>query len=130
MLYEFITRNREEIIKRSVGTPGGGRPPSAEDVIEHGLFVDQLSDALRTGLPTSSPEMRFEHRGQLSVLIGSEVVWQDYFDVRAAITELALEIGALVTVEEFSRLDRYIDDVIARAVAAFCGRGHPTKPEI
>jgi len=94
------------------------------------LFVDRLSDALRTGLPASSPKMRFEHRGRLSVLIGSEVVWQDYFDVRAAITELALKMDALVTVEEFSRLDRYIDDVIAQAVAEFCTSGHPTNPKI
>jgi hypothetical protein len=129
MLHEFISDNREEIIKRSIGM--GGTPASAADVIEHGLFVDQLSDALRMGLTRSrGPRVRFEHRRPLSGLTGSQVVWQDYFDVRAAITELALEMDALITVEEFSRLDRCIDDAIAQAVAGFGSRGRPRNPEV
>jgi hypothetical protein len=87
-------------------------------VIDHGLFLDQLSDELRTRLTT--PELtrvHFQHRLPLPGLTVSPPVWQDHFDIREAITELTEEMKATMTVDESYRLDRYIDDAIVHAMA-------------
>src|SRR5688500_10823858 len=59
MLHEFIAVNREEIIRRcraKVATRSV--PPPTEAEIDHGVpvFLDQLMDALRLGLTSTSVE--------------------------------------------------------------------------
>src|ERR1700681_1292269 len=112
MLHEFITERREEIVNRSVGK--AGTPPSAADVLDHGRFLDQLSDSLRTGLITPSlTRVHFQHRLPLP---GLPPIWQDYFDIRDAINELVFETKAHITLDEASHLDRYVDDAFVHAI--------------
>ena len=48
-------------------------------------------------------------------------VVQDYADISQAITELAAEHQAPVSVDEFHMLDRFLDGAIADAVASYGG---------
>lgn len=125
MLYEFITLNRDEIIRRcraKVATRSLPPPTAAE--IDHGvpLFLDQLVDALRLGL-SSSPEI-----SQAALLHGHDLLLQgftmsqvvhDYGDVCQSITELAVERAAPITVDEFRTLNKCLDDAIASAVTSY-----------
>ena len=74
-LSEFITLNREDIIRRcraKVATRS--MPPPTEAEINHGvpLFLDQLVDALRLGL-RSSPQIE-----RSAVLHGHELLLQGF----------------------------------------------------
>ena len=125
MLHEFIAVNREEIIRRcraKVATRSV--PPPTEAEIDHGVpvFLDQLVDALRLGL-TSSPEI-----GRSAVQHGHDLLLQgftvsqvvhDYGDVCQAITELAVEMNAPISTEDFRTLNRCLDDAIAGAVTEY-----------
>ena len=125
MLHEFIALNREEIIRRcrqKVATRLVPPPTDAE--IDHGVpvFLDQLMDALRLGL-TSSPEIgksavRHGHDLLLQGFTVSQVV-HDYGDVCQAITELAVEMDAPISTEDFGTLNRCLDDAIADAVTEY-----------
>ena len=125
MLHEFIAVNREEIIRRcraKVATRSV--PPPTEAEIDHGVpvFLDQLVDALRLGL-TSSPEI-----GRSAVQHGHDLLLQgftvsqvvhDYGDVCQAITELAVEMNAPISTDDFRTLNRCLDDAIAGAVTEY-----------
>ena len=128
MLHEFITLNREEIIRRcctKVAARTFPEPTSAE--ISHGVpvFLDQLTRALRGG-GAANAEMAstaLQHGREL-LLQGFTVsqVVHDYGDVCQAITELAVETSAPINTDEFRMLNRCLDDAIAGAVTEF-GRG-------
>jgi signal transduction histidine kinase len=125
MLYEFITLNREEIIRRcraKVATRPIPAPTEAE--IDHGvpLFLDQLAGVLRLGL-SSSPEM-----ASSAVLHGSDLLRQgftvsqvvhDYGDVCQSITELAQETDAPINTNDFRMLNACLDNAIADAVTQY-----------
>jgi len=125
MLHEFIALNREEIITRcreKVATRSVPPPTDAE--IEHGVpvFLDQLGNALRLHVATS-PEM-----GRTAIKHGHELLLQgftvsqvvhDYGDICQAITELAVEMKAPISTEDFRMLNRCLDDAIANAVTAY-----------
>jgi signal transduction histidine kinase len=125
MLYEFLAMHREELIGRcraKVATRSV--PPPTEAELDHGVpvFLDQLADALRLHL-TSSPEI-----GKSAVQHGHDLLLQgftvsqvvhDYGDVCQAITELAVEIDAPISTDDFRMLNRCLDDAIARAVTAY-----------
>src|SRR6185436_5716768 len=125
MLHEFISNNRREIIKRcrtKVSTRSIPSPTQAE--IEHGVpvFLDQLADALRRHL-ISSPDIatsavRHGHELLLKGFTVSQVV-HDYGDVCQAITELAVEMDAPISTDDFRMLNRCLDDAIAGAVTEF-----------
>ena len=125
MLYEFITRHREEIIRRcraKVATRS--IPPPSEAEINHGvpLFLDQLGDALRSG-GTSTLEIdrsagQHGHDLLLKGFTVSQVV-HDYGDVCQTITELAVETNAPISNEDFHTLNRYLDEAIASAVTIY-----------
>ena len=125
MLHEFIAVNREEIIGRcraKVATRSV--PPPTEAEIDHGvpLFLDQLVDALRLGL-TSNPEIgrsaiQHGHDLLLQGFTVSQVV-HDYGDVCQAITELAVEMDAPISTDDFRTLNRCLDDAIAGAVTEY-----------
>lgn len=128
MLHEFIAVHRKEIISRCrMKVATRSVPPPSEAEIDHGvpLFLDQLIDALRLGL-LSSVEI-----GQTAVLHGHDLLLQgftvsqvvhDYGDVCQAITELAVELKAPISTEDFRMLNRCLDDAIAGAVTEY-GRG-------
>ncbi len=125
MLFEFITLNRDEIIRRcraKVATRSLPPPTAAE--IDHGvpLFLDQLVDALRLG-QTSSREI-----SQTALLHGRDLLLQgltmsqvvhDYGDVCQSITELAVETQAPISTEDFGMLNGCLDSAIAGAVTQY-----------
>jgi hypothetical protein len=96
-------------------------PPPTEAEIDHGVpvFLDQLGDALRLGLITS-PEisksaLKHGHDLLRQGFTVSQVV-HDYGDVCQAITELAVELNAPISTDDFRTLNRCLDDAIAGAV--------------
>src|SRR6186713_2261140 len=125
MLHEFIAVHRDEIIRRcraKVATRSVPPPTQAE--IDHGVpvFLDQLVNALRLGL-IASPEI-----GRSAVQHGHDLLRQgftvsqvvhDYGDVCQAITELAVELNAPISTEDFRTLNRCLDDAIAGAVTEY-----------
>lgn len=128
MLHEFITLNREEIIRRCRAKVAARTfPPPTADEIAHGVpvFLDQLTDALRgDGAANADIARTALHHGYELLLKGftaSQVV-HDYGDVCQAITELALETSAPIGTDEFRMLNECLDNAIAGAVTEF-GRG-------
>ena len=125
MLHEFIASNREEIIRRcraKVAARSVPLPTEAE--IDHGVpvFLDQLRDALRFGKITS-PEIstsaiKHGHDLLLQGFTVSQVV-HDYGDICQAITELAVELNAPISTDDFRTLNRCLDDAIAGAVTEY-----------
>jgi signal transduction histidine kinase len=146
MLYEFLTQNRNELITRcraKVATRPVGRASDVE--LQHGipLFLDQLIKTLhhenvcsfwesrhagdsQTAHPASDSEI-----GRSAAKHGSELlrrgltvdqVVHDYGDLCQAVTELAVEQQAPVTVDEFRTLNRCLDDAIADAVTEYTRR--------
>ena len=125
VLHEFIAINRDEIISRCrAKVAARSIPPLTEAVIAHGVpvFLDQLRDALRLGQITS-PEI-----GKSAIKHGHELLRQgftvsqvvhDYGDVCQAITELAAELDAPISTDDFRTLNRCLDDAIAGAVTEY-----------
>ena len=133
MLHEFITTHRTEIIRRcraKVATRS--MPPPTEAEIDHGvpLFLDQLVNALRLGLPSSveigSSAVLHGHDLLLQGVTVSQVV-HDYGDICQSITELAVESNTPISTEDFRTLNRCLDDAIAGAVTEYArGRNQST----
>jgi len=125
MLHEFVTANRDEIIRRCrMKVASRSIPPPTAAEIDHGvpLFLGQLVDALRLGL-SSSPEI-----GRSAILHGHDLlkrgfsvsqVVHDYGDVCQSITELAMEMGAPIGTDDFRLLNACLDDAMAGAVTQY-----------
>src|SRR5689334_8191300 len=119
MLYEFIAVNRDEIIRRCRAKVARRAVPTPTKVeIDHGVpvFLDQLGDALRLGVD-STPQIgksALQHGHDLLSrgFTVSQVV-HDYGDICQAITELAVELNAPVSTEDFRMLNRWLDEAIA-----------------
>ncbi|HXD72402.1 MAG TPA: HAMP domain-containing sensor histidine kinase [Vicinamibacterales bacterium] len=130
MLDEFITANREEIIRRCrMKVAARSMPPPTRAEIDHGvpLFLTQLVGALRLGLKASSAEIgasaiRHGHDLLLQGFTVSQVV-HDYGDVCQVITELAVERAAPIDTNDFRVLNRCLDDAIAGAVTQYAREG-------
>jgi hypothetical protein len=150
MLHEFLTSNRNELIKRCRHAAGARFEPSLSPAtIDHGvpLFLQQLTGILRK-------EQLSDDRpadGKSSVLLGgdgrSEIgrsaalqgteflrlgynldqVVHGYGDVCQAITTLAVEQTAPISADEFRTLNRCLDNAIADAVTAFGGAGQVSR---
>jgi len=125
MLHEFIAMNREEIIRRCrAKVAKRSVPPPTEAEIDHGVpvFLDQLTDALRLGL-TSTPDIgrRAIQHGHDLLLQGFTVsqVVHDYGDVCQAVTDLAVEVNAPISTDDFRTLNRCLDEAIAGAVTEY-----------
>jgi signal transduction histidine kinase len=126
MLFEFIAANREDIIERTRERVRGRAWPSVSSrEIEYGvpLFLTQLAETLRlegTATPFASDAI-----GSTAARHGAELlatgfnvtqVVHDYGDICQAITEIAVERKAPISVEEFHTLNRCLDTAIAEAV--------------
>jgi hypothetical protein len=109
VLHEFITVHREEIIRRCRARwPRGRFHPPTEAEIDHGVpvFLDQLRDALRLGQITSQEINRSAIKHGHDLLRQGFTVSQvvhDYGDVCQAITELAVELNAPISTDDFGR---------------------------
>jgi signal transduction histidine kinase len=128
MLHEFVTLHRDAIIAKTQKKLNARPWPAASALdAENGvpLFLMQLSETLRyeaTPTPFSAHAIgnSAAQHGQELLARGftvSEVV-HDYGDVCQAITELAVELRAAITAEEFQILNRCLDTAIAEAVTA------------
>lgn len=129
MLDAFVAENREEIVRRcraKVELRSIPTPTAAE--LEYGVpcFLDQLIDALRehasSGADIRTSAARHGRDLHLQGFTVSQVV-HDYGDVCQSITDLALELKAPISVEDFRILNRCLDDAIASAVTEY-GRGN------
>lgn len=124
MLYEFITLNRDEIIKRCrAKVAARSFPPPSDTEINHGvpLFLDQLVEMLQSGVGTRAIDegaARHGHDLFLKEFTVSQVV-HDYGDVCQTVTALAVETGAPISTEEFRTLNRCLDEAIASAVTMY-----------
>jgi hypothetical protein len=125
MLHEFVSANREEIIRRcrvKVSTRLAPPPTKSESDFGVPMFLDQLVDELRLGV-SRHPEINrtaTRHGNDLrrQGFTVSQVV-HDYGDVCQAITDLAVETHKAITAEDFRTLNRCLDDAIASAVTEY-----------
>jgi signal transduction histidine kinase len=126
LLHEFVTTHRAEIVARTRKRLDARPWPSASRrEIEYGvpLFLTQLSETLR--LEATVHPFPGDAIGSSATRHGAELlsadfsvaqVVHDYGDVCQAITEIALEQQAPISVEEFHTLNRCLDTAIAEAV--------------
>ena len=132
MLHEFLTSNREELIRRCRSkVRRRDSPPATSSELEHGvpLFLDQLVDALRNedlnlepgaaAAAESSRTAAAHGRDLLDEGYTVDQVVHGYGDICQAVTELAQEEDAPITVDEFHTFNRLLDNAIADAVSAF-----------
>lgn len=144
MLHEFVTSNRDELVRRCrsrVSTRDS--PPVTPAGLDHGvpLLLEQLVWALRCEEERPTAQRDRDHRpfsktpaavevSRTAALHGQELlvhgytagqVVQDYADICQAITELAKEHQAPVSADELHTLNRFLDSAIADAVAAYGG---------
>jgi signal transduction histidine kinase len=129
MIHEFLGQNRAALIARCQSKVATRRAPRAtEHELWYGipLFLDQLIEALQpeqASTPSSSSHIAAtatQHGNELlrRGFTVSEVV-HDYGDLCQAVTEMAIEQDAAISVTEFRTLNRCLDDAIAGAVAEF-----------
>src|ERR1700722_9384045 len=142
-LAEFIETNhakllsmaREKVAKRSTDP----RPEVLET--KHGVhvFLHELSEALLAEAkrdpaqraeadPPTNPNIAktaaLHGRDLLGLGFSIDEVVHDYGDVCQAVTELAVELDAPVTVADFHTLNRCLDNAIAAAVTAWTDDAH------
>ena len=124
-LHDFVGKNRDELIRRcrtKVAKRSSPLPTAAE--IDHGvpLFLDQLCEELRQG-PSNTHEisqsaMEHGHDLLLQGFTISQVV-HDYGDVCQSVTDLAVELAAPISTDDFRTMNRCLDDAIAGAVSEY-----------
>jgi hypothetical protein len=141
MLHDFLTTNRSVLIDRCRVMVGGRSDPKAtEDELVHGIptFLDQLIETLtlEQSLEPSDKSLSVRNaRGEVASDVGAtaamhgrdlflkgftiEQVVRDYGDVCQAVTNLAVETGAQISVDEFRTFNRCLDNAIAGAVTEF-----------
>jgi signal transduction histidine kinase len=147
MLYEFLTENRDELITRCRAKVAKRPAPRASNAeLQHGipLFLEQLIKTLRvenacsfweshnvSGHSQTSQTATSSEISKSAAKHGSELlrrgltvdqVVHDYGDLCQAVTELAVEQNAPVTVGEFHTLNRCLDNAIADAVTEYTRR--------
>lgn len=142
MLHEFLTANRDEIIRRCRSKVSRrDSPPVAPSELEYGvpLFLEQLVEALRQEDAASAPGRAVisgpwkktpgaVESSRTAALHGEELfargytveqVVHGYGDICQSITELARDLDAPITVAEFHTFNRLLDNAIAEAVSAY-----------
>jgi hypothetical protein len=132
-LYDFIGENRDELIGRCRAKVAERvAPPPTEAEINHGvpLFLDQLCEELRGG-PSKTRDitksaMEHGHDLLLQKFTISQVV-HDYGDVCQSVTDLAVELAAPISTDDFRTLNRCLDDAIAGAVTQFAREQDVTR---
>jgi signal transduction histidine kinase len=141
LLHDFIISNRERIIDRArQRARERTAPKSLEANLEHGipLFLTQLADALvpvpvlhLVGTANRSTEI-----GDSAALHGRDLlrngftvaqVVHGYGDICQIVTELAGELNAPISNEDFQVFNRCLDNAIAGAVTAY---GHQRERDL
>jgi signal transduction histidine kinase len=134
MLHEFLAANHDELVKRcreKVAKRPAPEPTATELEFGIPLFIDQLVTTLRAeqaagpqAVPAEVPAdigTNAGKHGNELLLKGFTVdqVVHDYGDLCQALTELAHEKQAPITVDEFHTFNRRLDNAIADAVTEF-----------
>ncbi len=127
MLHDFIGAQREAIIARAreklTARPW---PVASADELQNGvpLFLKQLGVALQAGPDGVSAATgaigagAVRHAGDLLALgFSVSQVVHDYGDICQAITEVAIEQNAPISIDEFRILNASLDTAIAEAVS-------------
>ena len=129
VLADFLVTNREAIITHARSRVASRKTPKATELeLRNGIpvFLDQLGVALRLaqsggGADNEQIDASAGRHGRdlfsMGLTIGQVV--HDYGDVCQAVTELAVEMKAPVTGEEFQTLNLCLDDAIAGAVGEY-----------
>jgi hypothetical protein len=157
-LQAFITMNHEKLVAMTRGKVAKRTKNPRSDELEtrHGvhLFLDQLRSALAAEAkrdpaqkadadPPTNPDIAntaaLHGRDLLGLGFSVDEVVHDYGDVCQAVTELAVELDAPISVADFHTLNRCLDNAIAAAVTAWSGDrevdasatkgAHPSKDE-
>ena len=124
-LEDFIGTYRGELIRRcEVKVASRVSPADTKTETHHGvpLFLDQLCEELRDGESQSNEiGQSAKTHGQDLLLKGFtiEQVVHDYGDVCQSVTDLAVEMGAPISTDDFRTLNRCLDNAIAGAVTEF-----------
>ena len=124
-LEDFIWAYRGELIRRcEVKVASRMSPADTKTETQHGvpLFLDQLCEELRDGESQSNEiGQSAKTHGQDLLLKGFtiEQVVHDYGDVCQSVTDLAVEMGAPISTDDFRTLNRCLDNAIAGAVTEF-----------
>jgi len=143
MMHEFLIANRAELIARCRVKVALRAPPGVPEAeLAHGvsIFLDQLIKTLlveqtssplqsrRVSGPSGGSRPALSEIGESATLHGKELqahgftveeVVHDYGDLCQSISDLAVERGALIGVDEFRTLNRCLDNAIANAVTEF-----------
>jgi hypothetical protein len=141
MLHEFLTSNRAILIDRCRLMAGKRSDPKpTEDELLHGIptFLAQLIETLtleQFSAPRNTSLTVRNARGAAATDVGKtaglhgrdlflqgftiEQVVRDYGDVCQAVTNLALESGTPISVEEFRTFNQCLDNAIAGAVTEY-----------
>jgi hypothetical protein len=146
MLHEFLSAKRQELIRRCVSKATKRDSSSVIPLVtalSQGqgvpLFLAQLVEMLRceranpaSTVNSGSSVAVLAEGSRTAALHGKQMLEQGYTieqvvhsygDVCQAITELAIEIGAPITINEFHTLNRLLDNAIADAVSSFAQHG-------
>jgi signal transduction histidine kinase len=134
MLADFLATNHDELVTRckaKVAKRSAPRLAAAELEFGIPLLLGQLVTELRTeqsGVPGAQPGKLPPNIGSAAGKHGNELllkgftidqVVHDYGDLCQAVTELAHEKEAAITVDEFHTFNRCLDNAIADAVTEF-----------
>ncbi len=123
MLVDFISDNRDQLIaltRAKVAHRSAPRPTADELATGVPLFLDQLVETLKRPPFPPADTIGRSAATHGAALLGLgytvEQVVHDYGDICQAVTELAAEIEAPITVDEFHTLNLCLDNAIAGAV--------------
>ena len=141
VLQDFITTHRATLIARCRAMVAQrSEPKTVERELSHGIpiFLDQLiktltveqaAAQLRGGVePRSSNGSTGSELAEIAALHGRDLqaqgftleqVVRDYGDVCQAVTNLAVETGSPIGVDEFRTFNRCLDNAIAAAVSEY-----------
>lgn len=147
MLHEFLTANREDLIRRCQAKVAGRPVPHPSwDEMKFGIpmFLAQLIEMLHLDQHSNVFDISREppSKKELSEKVSStarrharelrdrgltvDQVVHDYGDLCQAVTELSFERNAQISVSEFHTLNRLLDNAIAAAVTEYSSR--PSTP--
>ena len=137
MLHEFISANREELIRRCKEKVAERfKPARVPPAIDHGvpLFLQQLVEMLRSeqlsavGSGSVKSILSSSEIARAAAIHGADLLHQgftidqvvhEYGDVCQSVTGLAVEVYAHISTDEFRTLNRCLDDAIADAVRSW-----------
>ena len=123
-LEDFIGTYRDALIRRCQAKVDSRVSPPYKAASRHGvpLFLDQLCGQLRDGSSESDEIGDSAKKHGYDLLkqgFTIEQVVHDYGDVCQSITDLAVEVAAPISTDDFRTLNRCLDNAIAGAVTEF-----------